>query len=163
MKIVRIMFEIILCGMFLLFAGCASTEMSGSYSYKTECLGSELDGSITVKAWGNGRNYSDACEQAMKNAVSDVLFKGIIEGKDGCSPRPLVPEVNARQKYEDYFNRFFADGGEYKRYVSLKDERFGDKRKRDKKEARQSVTHGIVLRILRADMKTKLIADGILK
>jgi hypothetical protein len=160
MKIVRIMFTIIVGGMFLFFAGCKTTGMEGTYSYKTECLGSELDGSITVKAWGNGRNYSDACEQAMKNAVNDVLFKGIIEGKDGCSPRPLVPEVNARQKYEDYFNRFFADGGEYKRYVSLKDARSGD---RDKKGARQSVTYGIVLRILRTDMKTKLIADGILK
>jgi hypothetical protein len=149
--------------MFLLFAGCKTTGMEGAYSYKTECLGTELDGSLTVKAWGNGRNYSDACEQAMKNAVRDVLFKGILEGKDECSPRPLVPEVNAQQKYESYFNRFFADGGEYKQFVSLKDERSSDRNNRDKKGARQSVTHGIVLRILRADLKTKLVADKILK
>lgn len=148
----------------LTLSGCAGVKtVAGNFNYKTECLGSELDGSITVKAWGNGRDYSDACEQAMKNAVSDVLFKGIIEGKDECSPRPLVPEVNARQKHEVYFNRFFADGGEFRKYVSLKDERATDRPKRDRMDARQSVTHGVVLRILCAELKNKLIEDGILE
>jgi len=72
-------------------------KTAGYYNYKTECLGVELDGSQTLKAWGNGRNKADAVEQAKKNAVRDVIFKGIIEGKQDCNQKPLVFEINAQK------------------------------------------------------------------
>lgn len=138
-------------------------RIAGNYTYKTECLGIEMDGSQTVKAWGNGRNRWDAVAQAKKNAVHDVLFRGIIEGKPDCDKRPVVPEVNAREKYADFFDRFFADGGEYEKYISLKDERLWSKISRDRKGARQSVTHGVVLRVLRRELRQKMQDEGILK
>jgi hypothetical protein len=141
----------------------AQKKIAGYYNYKTECLGVELDGSQTLKAWGNGRNRVDAVEQAKKNAIRDVIFNGIREGKQDCNQKPLVFEVNAQEKYEDYFNAFFADGGEYKNYVSLRDERIGDKLNRDRKKTSESVTNGLLVRILRAELKTKLIADNIIK
>lgn len=148
----------------LVFLSCnAQKQNAGNYSYKTECLGIELDGSQTVKAWGNGRNRFDAIEQAKKNAVNDVLFNGIYEGKQDCEKRPVVSEVNARQKYEAYFNKFFTDDGDYKKYVSLRDERIGQKLLRDGVGARQSVTHGVVVRVLRAKLKQRMIEDKILK
>lgn len=137
-------------------------KTAGNYTYKTECLGIEMDGSQTVQAWGNGRNRFDACEQAKKNAVADVLFKGINEGKMDCEKHPILSEPNARQKNEDYFNKFFADGGEYNNYVSLKDERLEQKILRSRKGGRKSVTHGFVVRIDRAGLKQKMIGDGIL-
>jgi hypothetical protein len=154
----------------LLLISCLAIQVSygqkstaGNYTYKTECMGVEMDGSQTLKAWGNGRNRGDAVEQAKKNAIKDVLFNGINEGRQDCERRPLVPEVNAQRKYEDYFNKFFADGGEFKNFISLKDEKILDKISRDKQKARESVTHGLVVRVLRAELKQKLIADGIIK
>lgn len=141
----------------------AQKKTAGNYGYKSECLGVEMDGSQTLKAWGNGRNRSDAVEQAKKNAVRDVIFNGISEGKKECNVKPLVFEVNAQEKYEDYFNAFFADGGAFKDFISLRDERILDKWSRDKKGARESVTHGLVVRVLRNELKQKLIADGIIK
>lgn len=138
-------------------------KVAGNYEYKTECLGIEMDGSQTLKAWGNGRNRWDAIEQAKKVAVNDVLFNSIIDGRQNCDERPVVSEVNARQKHEVYFNKFFADKGEYINYVSLKDERIGQKLSRDRKGARQSVTHGVVVRVLRAELRQKMIEDGIIK
>lgn len=138
-------------------------KTAGYYTYKTECLGVELDGSQTLKAWGNGRNRADAVEQAKKNAVRDVIFKGIIEGKQDCNQKPIVFEINAQEKYEDYFNDFFADGGEYKNFISLKDERIFDKISRDRKKTSESVTNGILVRVLRAELKKKLITDSIIK
>ncbi len=152
--------------LFVLFSGYivfAQDKLGGNYVYETECFGSELDGSITVKAWGNGRNKSDAVEQAKKNAVRDVIFKGIQNGKSDCSRAPLLLVSNAENKYQDYFFGFFADNGEYKNYISLKDERIFDKVKRDKKKARESVTHGVVVRVLVYNLKKKLIKDGIIK
>lgn len=147
----------------LTFSATAQKKTAGYYAYKTECLGVELDGSQTLKAWGNGRNRADAVEQAKKNAMRDVIFKGIREGKQECNQKPLIFEVNAEEKYEDYFNAFFTDGGEYKNYVSLRDERIGDKINRDRKKMTESVTNGLVVRILRAELKAKLIADNIIK
>lgn len=141
----------------------AQKKIAGNYGYKTECMGVELDGSETVKAWGNGRNRSDAVEQAKKNAIRDIIFHGLVEGKQECKQRALLLEVNAEEKYEDYFNKFFADGGEFKNYISLRDERILDKVSRDRKKGRGSVTNGFIVRVLRSELKAKLIADGILK
>jgi len=149
---------------FLVVSGAyAQKKNAGNYAYKTECMGVELDGSQTLKAWGNGRNRSDAVDQAKKNAIRDVIFNGISEGKQECNVKPLIFEVNAQEKYEDYFNKFFADGGEFKNFISLRDERIFDKISRDKKKARESVTHGLIVRVLRTELKEKLIADGIIK
>ncbi|MFN8274135.1 MAG: hypothetical protein U0X58_04550 [Flavobacteriaceae bacterium] len=145
------------------WVGFSQKNIAGNYGYKTECMGVELDGSHTVKAWGSGRNRSDAVEQAKKNAVRDIIFFGLLEGKQDCKQKPLILEVNAQEKYEDYFNKFFADGGEYKNYISLRDERILDKLSRDRKKGRGSVTNGFIVRVLRSELKEKLIADGIIK
>ena len=91
---------------------------SSYYTYKTECLGVELDGSQTLRAWGTGKNKKDAIEQAKKNAIHDILFQGIHDGQSKCSVKPLLTEVNAADKYEDYFNAFFQDKGSYQTFVS---------------------------------------------
>lgn len=124
-----------------------------------ECLGVEMDGSQTLRAMGTGRKKSDAVEQAKKNAVNAVLFTGINAGLNMCDVRPLVSEVNARDKYEDYFNAFFKDGGEYLKYVSMKDKKFfSNSKKKDKIGA----TYRITVRVLRSQLKLKLREDGIL-
>ena len=86
---------------------CGSTQMkgAGNYSYETECMGVEGDGSQTVKGWGSGRNREDAVEQAKKNGLSSVLFEGIRSTK-GCNVKPVLFDSNIREKKEDYFNAF---------------------------------------------------------
>ena len=149
---------------FGLISSCSpQKQASANYDNETECAGVEGDGSQTVIAWGNGRNRFDAMEQAKKRAIQDVVFKGISDGKDECNKRPVLGEVNARQKYEDYFNTFFADNGPYLDFVSLKDERIGQKVLRDRKAGRKSVSHSIVVRVMRPALKQKFIKDGILK
>lgn len=146
------------------FYSCnASKKVSGNYKFEIECLGVELDGSQTLKAWGNGRNRFDAVEQAKKNAVNAVIFKGVSYGKQDCNKRPLITDPMAREKHEDYFNTFFRDKGEYLSFVNCKDERFLSKILRSRKPARQSVTHGVVVRVLRGELKKKLQEDGIFK
>lgn len=120
------------------------------------CLGSELDGSQTLRVLGYGRNRSDAKEQAMKNAVSAIIFDGV---KDGCNLRPLVTEVNARERYDEYFNRFFADGGEYTKYVSLKDTK---KRSADRKKDKVGYSYEMTIRVLRSELKQRLIQDNVI-
>lgn len=144
----------------MVFSGCKSKQSTaGNYSYKTECFGNSLDGSQTVKAWGTGRDKEEAIENAKKNALNDLIFKGIIEGKSGCDIRPIVAEVNARSKYEDYFNTFFTKGNNYNKFVTI------DEKKNSYQviKARERITYGIVMKLHSAALKQKMITDGILK
>lgn len=83
-----------------------------------QCIGT--DGEIqTLRVWGKGNTKSEALENAKKNALRAVIFKGITAGNGGCKTRPLLSMANAEEKYEKYFNNFFKDGGNWKKYVSL--------------------------------------------
>ncbi len=96
------------------------TQISSYYEAEPEFLNTEYDGSITLRTYGQGKNNRDAHTQAFKNAIYVVLFKGV-KSNEPSTLRPLVPEANAKDKYEDFFNDFFSDGGAYTRFVSLKD------------------------------------------
>ena len=138
-------------------------QIAGNYQHKTECLGLEGDGSQTLLAWGAGRNRFDAVEQAKKNAVKDVMLKGIIDGKGGCDKRPLISEVNAEEKYEEFFVTFFQDKGPYLNFVSMKDERIDDKITRDRQGESKDVTNSVVVIVHRYALKKYLTEQGILK
>lgn len=124
-----------------------------------KCMGVELDGSQTLRVLGYGRNRADAKEQAMKNAVWAVVFDGIRDGVAGCNMRPLVTEVNAKERYEDYFNLFFADGGDYKKYVSLRDTKT---RSADRKKDKVGYSYEMTIRVERAQLKARLKADNVI-
>lgn len=74
-------------------------------------------------------------------------------------------EVNAEEKYEDYFNVFFMDGGEYLKYVSMKDEKRKNifKKDKEKEKSRHFVKCGITVRVLRSELKKRLANDNILQ
>lgn len=143
----------------------SQTSSSAYYEYEAECLGTELDGSQTLRVWGIGRNKKDAVEQAKKNAVRVVVFKGIKSGLSGCNLRPIIMEVNAEEKYEDYFNIFFTDKGEYLKYVSMKDEKRTGLFTKDKEKetSKHFVKYGVTVRVLRSELKKRFEQDNILE
>jgi hypothetical protein len=159
-KTIKILFS---CA-FLVFAfiGCRSkeTKIASYHTYEIECLGVELDGSQTLRVWGTGKNKRDAVEQARKNAVHEVIFKGIRKGKTECNLHPLLIEVNAEEKYEAYFQTFFTDKGDYDDYVSMADEKRCSK---VREENSLYVKYGIVVRVLRNELKERLKKDGVIK
>lgn len=144
-----------------MFMGTAAHAQMATYQKQViECLGVEGDGTQTVRVTGTGKNKSDAKEQARKDAVAAVIFDGIRSGTGGCDMRPLVNDMNARRKYEDYFNKFFKDGGAYEKYISNKDR----KKKTDVKEKNENFTNfRLTVRVLRPKLKERLKKDGIIK
>ncbi|WP_297909697.1 hypothetical protein [uncultured Parabacteroides sp.] len=136
------------------------SDLGAFYSFETECIGTEYDGSLTLRVWGGGNSKSDALNQAMKKAVHDVIFKGIVRGVNDYNMRPLVLEANGAEKYQDYFNRFFADKGDYTYFVNLKDEKPNS---RQVMENKQVYKYGVTVRVLRSELKQRLQQDGIIK
>ena len=132
----------------------------GEQSVLPECqyLNTELDGSITVRSYGDGRNNKDAREQARKNAVFQIVFKGI--QVKGQTVRPLVGEANAYERHETYWAKFFADGGIFSEYATNEDEKSTAKKR---KRGRTQNIYGSVVRVRRGELKARLLQDGIIK
>ena len=161
MKTKLILFATLIIAISCLQSCKTATEISSDYalsSFKTSCLGVDLDGSQTLRAWGRGNNRADAIEQAKRNAVRDVIFNGITDGSGECNKRPLITEVNAQEKYEQYFNTFFASGGAYKQYVRLDEKRTS--RIASKNDTMEN--YGVVVTIDRTALRTRLINDNII-
>lgn len=147
----------------LLFTGCRGKQsVSNSYSYYdfgTTLINTSPSGTITMRAWGNGPNLATAFEEAKKNAVSEVLFKGFKTSKSPMASA-LINEVNARQRYEDYFDRFFADGGEYNNFVY---EASSTDKSRTKSKSNGRENYGFTLVVDRNALRDQMKKDGILR
>lgn len=147
--------------MLAVLASCGARKSEAYYNYESKIIGTELDGSYTIRAYGRARNAIDSYEQAKKQAARDVIFKGVQSANSNIkSLKPLLMEVNAEEKYETYFNAFFADGGEYTKFVSMKEKR-ALSTNWNRTDA-QSTAQATVC-VFRDKLKQKLIEDGILK
>lgn len=85
------------------------------YNFEIQYIRSGMEGDIQVKVFAEGRNQSECIAQAKYEAVKTLVFKGITGDP---SPKPLVPENNAQEKYKPYFSSFFSTGGKYQNYVT---------------------------------------------
>ena len=130
---------------------------SGASTGTREAL--ELRDGDKARYKGKGVSKADAIEQAKKNAVADVLFKGI-KDNGPCNTTPLVLEVNARERYAEYFNPFFSDGGEYKKFVR---EETGNQASRLEAKGTSINNWGVIVTVDREGLRRQLEKDGVLK
>lgn len=144
-----------------LLIGCGIQSSQAFYNYDSRIISSELDGSYNIRAFGRGRNAVVAYDEARKQAVYDVLFNGVQSSNSRISSlQPLMLEVNAKTKYEDYFNTFFADGGAYRDFTSLHDTRILTENWHNNK---LQILVQVSITVDRKALKQKLIEDNILK
>lgn len=155
-KTILLVIAMLLFGIQGLFA-----QSYGAQYTKMYVLNVELDGSVTIRVQAEGKNRKDALDQACKNAVYNVIFKGVkAEDKNSLLVRPLIFEVNAAEKYASFFNEFFSDRGDYDDFVTMKDRRSGTNI-REKKDAQVAWT--TTVRVLRPQLEEYLIEKGIIK
>lgn len=142
-------------------AGCGAKRSQAYYDYASKVIASHGDGSYTIRAWGRSRDAAHSYEAAQKQALQDVIFKGVqAQSSNLTDLKPLLMEVNAQEKYEDYFNAFFSDKKNWKPFVSMSDRR--DLSTRYQRTSAQTQAQVTVL-VYRSELKQKLQADGIIK
>ena len=127
---------------------------------KCEYLNAEGDGSITVRAYGQGRHRGDAIEQARKNAVREIMLVGVHVPGDTRMSMPLITEANAEEKYATFLNEFFKDDGAYKKFMSKRDRRHNSN---EKHWGGVQMKISTTVRVLRADLQQYLVECGIIK
>lgn len=138
-----------------------NTNVAAFYNYEVQCMGAGMDGTQLVKVWGYGKKPNDAIEQAKKNAVQAVIFKGIATGERGCMQKPLVTAPGAEQQFQDYFNAFFQPGGKYLNYVNLSSD--GSIDPKDRLKVGKQYKIGVIVSVSHAQLRKELEAAGIIK
>lgn len=144
----------------LVLGSCGQQKSQAYYDYSSKVIQSHADGSYVIRAWGRSRNAAMSYDVAQKQALQDVIFKGVQAQSGNIGDlKPLCYDLNAREKYEDYFNAFFADNGDWKKYVSMKDRRIMTS---NYSRTDAQVLAQVTVTVFRADLKARLQNDGII-
>lgn len=74
-----------------------------------------------LKVWSFSKKAVVAEEQSKKNAIHSVLFQGVPsnEAKRIKGIEPLLQDPAIEAAHASFFQEFFADGGEYMRFVTV--------------------------------------------
>jgi hypothetical protein len=90
------------------------------WRYEIEAAGVGQQNTVQIKVWSYSTKAEVALEQAKKNAVHGIVFRGFAANdKARVSQKALCSNPNAENEHADFFKSFFADGGKYLKYVQL--------------------------------------------
>lgn len=143
-----------------LLSACGAHKSQASYDFPSKVLSVNYDGTYVIRTQVRARNAAIAFTDAQRKVLKEVMFDGVAAGSNGVEAlQPLCFDKNIQAKHEAYFQAFFADGGEWTKYASLKDKRTATTTyARNGKQMVETVT----VTIDRAAVKAKLQADGII-
>jgi hypothetical protein len=109
----------------LVISACGSAKKAANvdtqqWRYELDAVGVGAQGTYQVKVWSYSKDPNVATEQAKKNAVHGIIFKGFTSTVRGVpSQKPLVSNSTTATEKKDFFDAFFADGGGYMKFVNL--------------------------------------------
>ena len=133
-----------------------------NWEYEIECAGVGTDGTYLVKVWSYSKKSNVALDQAKKNAVHGIVFKGFAGGAQGCTAqKPLASSPSIEQEKADFFDAFFADNGKYMKYVGSS----GDNSVAppDRIKVGKEYKVGVIVSVQKDALRKDLEAAGIVK
>lgn len=134
-----------------------------NWRYELEAVNVGIQGTCLVKVWSFSKNPTIATNQARKNAVHGVIFKGVPAKERIPGKKPLVQNAEIEKQNADFFKSFFqTNGGDYMRFVTLTNNgaiAAGDIMKIGKKEYKV----GVVVTVQYNDLRKYLEEKGIVK
>lgn len=139
-----------------------ANKATEEFRYEIECAGVGTDGTYLIKVWSYSKKPNVALEQAKKNAVHGVVFKGFAGGAKGCpSQKPLASSPNAEAEHEEFFKMFFEDGGKYMKYVSVSSD--GNIDVGDRMKVGKEYKVGVIVSVMKDALRKDLEAAGVIR
>ncbi len=131
------------------------------WRYEIEPVAVGTQGTYLIKVWSYSRSSQVAIEQAKKNAIHGVVFRGFpgISGVPG--QRPLTTNPNLEQEQAHFFDNFFARGGKYQKFVSVSGD--GSIQPRDRLRVGNEYKIGVVVSVNVAALRKDLEDAGIIR
>ncbi|SDK74737.1 hypothetical protein SAMN04488034_101320 [Salinimicrobium catena] len=140
-------------------------EDTHEWRYEIECVGTGTEGNYLLKVWSFSKRPHVAAEQAKKNAVHGVIFKGVPAGDRGCVSQPaLARNANLEEEKAAFFENFFMEGGKYQKFVNLTTNGAiaqGDRMKIGRREYKIGVIVSVNKALLRRDLEDAGIVRGL--
>ena len=94
-------------------AGRKADKDTKTWRYEIEGVGIGTQGTYLVKVWSYSKKPDVALDQAKKNAVHGIVFKGFSSRPGMPGQRALANNPFVEQERADFFKKFFADRGPY--------------------------------------------------
>lgn len=134
-----------------------------AWRYEIEAVATGIQGTYQIKVWSYSKHPETAIEQAKKNAIHGIIFKGFPTKDRVQGQKPLSRDVNLYDDNKKFFEDFFKTGsGDYMKFVTLANNGQiapGDRIKISKKEYKI----GVVVTVNVAELRKYLEAKGIIK
>ena len=149
---------IILCA----FSGYSQAKKKANketdqFRYEITCEGEGVAGTYLVKVWSFSKKPVVAAEQSKKNAVHGIIFKGYPGSGQKCqSQKPIASNPTVEQQHADFFKKFFANGGDYMKYVTVSGISSSIKIGKEYKV-------GVVVSVMKDQLRKDLESAGIIK
>ncbi len=134
-----------------------------AWRYELEAVATGVKGTYQIKTWTYSKNVETAIEQAKKNAVHGIIFKGFPNKGRVQGQKPIARNGSIYDENADFFKDFFkTGGGDYMKFVTLANNgqiAAGDRIKISKKEYKI----GVVISVNVAELRKELESQGIIK
>lgn len=130
------------------------------FIYEVEVVSVGTQGTYLIKVWSYSKKPTVAINQAKKNAVHGVIFKGFA-GKQGVPGQKALATPEVEQDKKAFFVEFFDDKGNYNRYVTGSGD--GDVAAGDIMKVGKKYKIGVVVSVNVSDLRKALEQAGVIK
>lgn len=131
------------------------------WRYEIEVVNTGTQGTKQVKIWSYSKKADVAMEQAKKNAVHGIIFKGMPDNGAVRGDKAMAQDPNLEVTQAEFFQEFFKDGGKYSKYVTLVNN--GAIAAGDIMKIGKEFKVGVVVSVNTAGLRKDLEAAGIIK
>ena len=155
----------------MLIIGCSSVanaqakknadQDTEEWRYEISVVQTGTQGTYLIKVWSYSKKPDIAIEQAKKNAVHGIIFKGFTGTSSVPGQKALTSNVNLENEKADFFKPFFADGGKYMKFVSTSND--GAVAAEDRMKIGKEYKIGVVVSVNVSALRKDLEDAGIIK
>ncbi len=132
-----------------------------NFRYEIEAVNTGTQGTYLIKVWSYSKKPNIAIEQAKKNAIHGVIFKGFV-GKQGVpGQKALASSPEVADEKSDFFDPFFSDGGDYLKYVNVAGD--GTIAAEDRMKVGKEYKMGVIVSVDVASLRKAMEKAGIIK
>jgi len=132
-----------------------------NWRYEIEAVQQGVQGTYLIKVWSYSKKPKIAIEQAKKNAVHGIIFKGFGSTNGVSGQKPLSQNPNLEIEKEDFFDEFFKDDGKYQKFVSISGD--GSIAAEDRLKVGKEYKIGVVVSVLVSSLREDLENSQIIK
>jgi hypothetical protein len=131
-----------------------------NFVYEIEGVSVGSQGTYLVKVWSYSKKPTVAINQAKKNAVHGIVFKGFT-GKPGVPGQKALATPAVEQEKQEFFDNFFADNGNFLKFVSESGD--GSVAAEDRMKVGKKYKIGVVVSVNVGALRKELEDAGIIK